>query len=67
MYLLKGHNPSNLIYQNMPIEMSKPFIFDILKSAYWPKKCLLNEKVPIGRKCVYWMKMYLLTEKGSIE
>ena len=37
------------------------------KCAYWPKMCLLIEKVPIGWKLVYWMKMFLLTENVPIE
>ena len=26
----------------------------------WMKRCLLNENISIGRKCVYWIKMCLL-------
>ena len=53
---------------------------DTPKGAYWPKKCLLNEKVPVDYKkyllnenvsidckCAYWMKMCLLTEKMPVE
>ena len=52
--LLKCYNP---LYQ-MSIDW---------KCAYWPKKCQLNENVPIDRKDVYWQKMCILNENVSID
>ena len=42
---------------------SLPFILDILKCVYWKVITLYIGYI----KGVYWMKMYLLTEKLSIE
>ena len=50
--LLKGHNHSYWIYQNVPIDRKKIPIER--KCVFWPKMCLLNEKVSIDQKGTYW-------------
>ena len=56
--LLKGHNFSYWIYILKCLLTKNVFIE--WKYVYWPKKYLLNGKVPTNRKYAYWMKMWLL-------
>ena len=60
---LKGHNPSYRIYKKVPIDWKDACWpkMCLPKGVYWKitilqigytKRCLLIEKMPIGRKCV---------------